>query len=46
MRLGGERGKLWFDIAMLNAAIEREMLANVRAEEAPTLGAIRKIAAR
>jgi hypothetical protein len=43
MRLGGRRGKLWFDIAMLNAAIEREMLANVRPEEPPTLGTIRKI---
>jgi hypothetical protein len=46
MRLGGARGKLWFDIAMLNAAIEREMLANVVTEEQPTLGRIRRVGPR
>jgi hypothetical protein len=46
MRLGDERGKLWFDIAMLNAAIEREMLANMVVEEQPMLGKIRRVELR
>lgn len=30
MRIGGERGKLWFDLDLLDKAIERHMMENTQ----------------
>jgi len=44
MRIGGERGKFWFDFDLLDEAIERRMMENsIPANPAPQYGQIRAL---
>jgi hypothetical protein len=43
MRLGGPRGKFWFDLDLLDATIERRMMESVGPAAQETAGSIRVI---
>ena len=43
MRIGGARGKFWFDLELLDAAIEKIMLQNLATEPEPQRGVIRHV---
>lgn len=43
MRIGGERGRLIFDIEILNEHIIKIMLNNLKQEEQESYGSLRKV---
>lgn len=47
MRIGGPRGKFWFDFSLLDEAIERLMLQNAaHGESEPERGTVRPVPLR